>query len=248
MLNIIGLGYSIDPTIKGLNLIKSSDKIFLEMYTNLLDYHIKEEVEKKIGKKVEIIKREKVESNYLIEKSKENNVCLLIIGDPFFATTHIALLVEAEKKGIKVNVVNNASIFTAIGKTGLSLYKFGRTVTLAYWRENYKPTSPIKFIEKNKKIGLHTLVLLDISEDKGPMNAKEGILLFKKMERHEGINVINELIVLSRLGRIDEKITYGKIDNLLKINLGKPLFSFVVPGKLNNIEKEFLFRYSIDNL
>ena len=246
MLNIIGLGYSIDPTVKGLSLIKSSDKVFLESYTSPVDNNIKEEVEEKIGRSVEVIKREEVESDYLIKQSRGGDISLLVIGDPFFATTHIALIVEAEKEGVKVNIVNNASIFNGVGKTGLSLYKFGRTVTLAYWRENYKPTSPIKFIEKNKSIGLHTLVLLDV--DKKPMDAKEGINLLKKMEEIEGINIIEELVVLSRLGRNDEKITYGKVENLLKVELGKPLFSFIVPGELNQVEKEFLFRYSINNL
>ncbi len=244
MLNLIGLGYSIDPTLSSLHLIKNSDAVFLEAYTSPVSNKIKEEVESKIGREVKIIKREKVESDYLIKIAKENNISLLVVGDPLFATTHISLMLEAKRNNVKVNVVNNASIFNAVGKTGLSLYKFGRTVTISYWRENYRPTSPIKFIQKNKSIGLHTLALLDVSEDKGPMDAKEGINLIKKMEEKEGIKVVDKLVVLSRMGRIDEKITYGSIDELLNVDLGKPLFCFVIPGQMNRVEEEFLLSLS----
>ncbi len=240
MLNIIGLGYNIDPTMKGLELIDKSDEVYLETYTTPILNDIKTFVEKQIKKEIILIDRSKLESNYLIERAKQKQISLLVIGDPFFATTHISLIVECKRANINVNIVNNASIFNAIGKTGLSLYKFGRTVTLSYWRENYKPTSPFDFIIKNKSIGLHTLVLLDVAEDKGPMSAYEGLNMLKEMEKIKKVKILDKLFVLSRIGFEDERINYGDIDILLKKDLGSPLFSFIIPGELNNIEREFI--------
>jgi len=84
----------------------------------------------------------------------------LIIGDIFGATTHIDIMQRALDKKIKVNVVHNASILTAVGETGLELYKFGKTTSIPFENENIK--SPIRVLEDNQKIKLHTLFLLDL--------------------------------------------------------------------------------------
>ena len=64
------------------------------------------------------------ESNFdeiinLIEKDKSKNVALLIVGDPFCATTHSDIYLRCTEKNIKVEVIHNASIMNAIGITGL---------------------------------------------------------------------------------------------------------------------------------
>jgi diphthine synthase len=238
-LSVVGLGYSIDPTVKGVMAAKEADAIYLDGYTSPVAKNMKALVEKSIGVKVKVADRKMIEEGAILDESKSKKVCLLVIGDPLFATTHISLINDAKKLGIQINIVSNAGIFNAVGKTGLSPYKFGRTVTLSYWREKYKPTSPLELIEKNKSIGLHTLVLLDVAEDLGPMDAKAGIAQIRKMEQALGRNIVKEMFVLSRIGFSDEKITFGEIGALEKSELGKPLFCFIVPGETNETEKEF---------
>jgi diphthine synthase len=239
MLSVVGLGYSVDPTSKGLKTIAKAKEIYLDSYTSPVSRDLKALVEREIGREVKLAERKFIEEGGLVKEAMKTDVALLVVGDPFFATTHVSMMIEAREKGIETEVISNASIFDAVGRTGLSPYKFGRTVTLSYWREKYRPTSPLELIEKNRGIGLHTLVLLDVAEDLGPMDAKTGIAQVREMEKAIGKGVIKELFVISRAGFEDERITFGDIGKLEKESLGKPLFCFVVPGEMTETERDF---------
>jgi len=238
MLALVGLGINIDPTIEGIETAKRCDEIFLEKYTSPLPVGIQGKLKKLIKKEIALLDREGVESDFLIDRAKNKNVCLLVVGDPLVATTHISLLAECRKRKIETKIVHNSSILTAVARTGLQLYKFGRTVTIAKWSENYKPTSPLLLIEKNLSIGLHTLALLDVQPE--PMDAREAIKQLFDMERIEGKKIVKDVVVLSRLGFEDEKITYGDAEKLLERDLGKPPFSIVIPATLHPAEEEYL--------
>jgi diphthine synthase len=86
----------------------------------------------------------------------------LVVGDAFCATTHSDLYLRAIKLGIKVEVIHNASIISAVGCTGLQVYRFGEVVSVPLWTEKWKPDSFYPKILKNRKADLHTLVLVDI--------------------------------------------------------------------------------------
>lgn len=107
MLYIIGLGLSDleDVTIKGLNAIKSSDQVYLEHYTSILneDPNYKDELEKFYGKKIILADRTMVEQNSddIIDNAKDKTVSFLVVGDPFGATTHSDLVLRAIQKGNK---------------------------------------------------------------------------------------------------------------------------------------------------
>ena len=135
MLNLIGLGLNNEKsiTLEGLETLKQSDKIYLETYTSKW-YGSLENLEEMIGKKIIQLKRLGLEENSekILEEAKTQKISLLVIGDPLVATTHITLLLEAKKKGIKTRVIHNASIYSSVGETGLHLYKFGATVTLPF--------------------------------------------------------------------------------------------------------------------
>lgn len=92
----------------------------------------------------------------------ESNYAFLVVGDAFCATTHSDLYLRAVKLGIKVEVIHNASIISAVGCTGLQVYKFGETVSVPLWTEKWRPDSWYQKILKNRKSDLHTLVLVDI--------------------------------------------------------------------------------------
>ena len=88
----------------------------------------------------------------------------LVVGDPFSATTHtdLALRCRQHDPPIKTRTLPNASILTAVGATGLSLYAFGQTISMVFFTDTWKPDSFYGRVKDNNGLGLHTLVLLDI--------------------------------------------------------------------------------------
>ena len=165
MLNIIGIGLGDekDITLKGLELVKKADFVYLESYTSRLNCSISK-LEKLYGKKIILADRSLVENGTeIVLNAKEKDVSFLVIGDVFGATTHIDIMERAKEAKVKINIVHNASILTAVGETGLELYKFGKTTSIPF--ENSNVVSPVKVFEVNHKIGLHTLFLLDLRPD-----------------------------------------------------------------------------------
>ncbi|XP_029654497.1 diphthine methyl ester synthase-like, partial [Octopus sinensis] len=74
----------------------------------------------------------------------------------------------------QIRVLHNASIISAVCTSGLSVYiqevtiqaiKFGETVSIVFWTENWQPDSFYDKILSNKRRGLHTLCLLDGMND-----------------------------------------------------------------------------------
>ena len=131
-LYLIGLGLNDekDISIKGLEIVKKCDKVYLENYTSKLNAQI-EDLEKLYNKKIIQADRKFVEeTGSILKEAKTKEIALLIIGDVFGATTHIELFIQAKKQNIPVKIINNASVLNAIGITGLSLYNFGKVTTI----------------------------------------------------------------------------------------------------------------------
>ncbi|VVC02465.1 Diphthine synthase [Candidatus Bilamarchaeum dharawalense] len=227
---LVGLGVSCDITLSGLEAIQTADNVYIETYTNPLDEETIQNLEKKTGKKFEKLERDKLESSFLVNQAKSSNVCVLISGDPLTATTHVTLVVEAKQKNIPVQVIHNSSIYsTAPARSGLQIYRFGKTASLVNPRPNYKPVSSLDIIRENLTRNLHTLVLLDTEPQ--PMEAKVALEMLSEFET---------AVVLSCVGHKDEKIVFGKVKNLIGIELGKPPFTLIIPAKLHHIEEEYL--------
>jgi len=248
MLSLIGLGLwnEEDITLKGINRAKNADKVYIELYTSKW-YGILEKLEKIIGKRIEILKRENLEekSDQIVKEAMNKKVILFVLGDPLIATTHASLLFEAKKSGIKTEIIHNASIYSAIGETGLHAYKFGSTVTIPFPEKtsNKSPVSTSKLIKENKKIGLHTLLLLDIISEKNRyMTPNEGmkILLGTKIFTND-----TEVVVFARAGSDKPLIIYGKVEDLIEKDFGEPPFVLILPGKLHFTEKEYLDMFRV---
>ena len=127
---------------------------------------------------------------------------------------------------------------------GLQNYKFGRTTTLAYPEKDYFPTSPYDVIKDNKKMGLHTLILLDIQADNDRyMTANEGMKLLLEMEENKNGKIYNEdsiICVVDRAGSDKPVVAAGTFKNMTKKDFGPPLHTLVIPGKLHFMEVEAL--------
>ncbi len=235
-LTLIGAGISFDLTLSAVEELKKCDEVYLERYTNIIEEGKIRSLETLVGKKIVILERNDIESDFLIKKAKSTNIALLSSGDPLTATTHITLLIDGKKAGIKTRIIHNSSIHTAAaGKAGLQIYKFGKTCTLPNPRPNYAPTSWFDTIKENVEKGAHTLVLLDTEPE--PMDAKTAIELIEKVDK-EGL--VKKLVVLSRIGEHDERVVYDEIIQLKSRDLGKPPFALIVPGKLHPVEEEYL--------
>jgi len=242
----VGLYDEKDLSVKALHEFKKSDKVYAEFYTAKLVGTTLEKLEKQIGKKIIVLNREQTEKgDIIIESAKKENVAFLTCGDSMTATTHVDLRIRAEKEGIKTNIIHGSSIVTAVsGLLGLMNYKFGRTTTLAYPEGDYFPTSPYDVILDNKKMGLHTLVLLDIQADKERyMTANDALNLLLEMEEKKGEKLLDKdsvVCVVARAGSKDVVVLADTISSLLGKDFGPPLHTIVIPGNLHFMEIEAL--------
>ena len=234
-LNIIGIGLNNhkDISLKGLELIKESDFVYLEFYTSKLSCSI-EQLERLFGKKIIIANRELVESKQpFLEQAKTKKVSLLIIGDVFSATTHMTIMLQAKKLGIKVNIINNASVLNAIGIVGLELYKFGRVVSIPFHNEQVK--APIKALKDNQSVNLHTLFLLDLD----PLN--NSYLSIKQASDYlirNGISKNTLCIGCARLGGDDFVIRTDTLEKIGNYVYGDAPYCLIIPSKTMHFVEE----------
>ncbi len=232
MLYLIGLGLDLkDISLRALEAIKKSEKAYLETYTTTFPYKI-QDLEKLIGKKVLVSKRETFENNLntLIDQAKREDVAILIYGDPLAATTHITIIREAEKARVQVEIIHNNSIFNVISDTGLQLYKFGKTTSLPRWQNRYHPTSFFEIIKENLSIKAHTLILVDPG-----LSLKEAL---EEIQESDKSSVLKdkEIIIFSKGGLREQKILKGKLTQLISKKIDEP-FSIIVPGELHFSEE-----------
>jgi len=256
----IGLNDAEDITVKGLNAVKKCKYVYLENYTSILQ-STKEELEKFYGKDIVLASRDLVEkqAEEILDKSVNDDVAFLVVGDVFGATTHTDIFLRAKEKNIQVKIINNASILNAIGVVGLELYKYGKTTSIVFPDNNWLPETPYDVIKQNQSFGLHTLCLLDIKtaepsrenilKNKNKpcesrfMTVNEAIEVLLKIEekRKENIFTFDTLCIgVSRIGRADQIIKFGKASELLNKNFGEPLHSLIIPGNLHFIEEDCL--------
>lgn len=272
VLFLIGLGlYSEkDISVRGLELVKSSDFIYMEYYTSILGVS-KETLEKFYGKEIILADREMIESEFekeILDKAVKFKVALLVVGDPFSATTHVDLFSRAIKSNIKVEVLNNASIINSCGVTGLSLYRFGEIISVPFFTSKWKPYSFYEKIKKNIDMDLHTLLLLDIkvkevSEEnllKGKMiydqprfmTINQALSQIKESEEKLGLGILKEetrFVGLARVGAPDQLIISGTFIDLIDYDFGKPLHSLIMVGKnIHSMELEMYNYYHISKI
>jgi diphthine synthase len=253
MLTLIGLGLNDekDLTLRGLEAIKAADRVYLEGYTSYLNTPLKR-LEDLVEKKINVLDRKEIEETPDETLLAEGEVSLIVLGDPLVATTHSDLMLRARAAGIKTRVIHNASIYSAVAETGLQIYKFGRTTTIAYPEGDYFPKSPYDVLKENKMRGLHTLCLLDVKSDVGRyMTVNEGISLLLRMESERIQSQYREstpTVGIARLGADDAVIRYGTAGQLINEKFDGPPHTLIVPGKLHPMEEEMLEAYKAEDL
>ena len=266
VLNLIGLGIGNekDITMNGFDAIQTSDEIYLEHYTSIIKDANIETLKNFYKKDIKLASRDLVEKEIenIIQEAKTKNISFLIVGDVFSATTHMDLMLRAKELGTKVNIFNNASILNAIGNIGLELYKFGKTTSMVFFEENWKPKNVYDILKQNKSIQAHTLILLDIKIAEPSLeDLKKGLTKASKprfMTVNQALQQLIELeetykenlisketlaIGVARLNSKSEFIKTGTIKELLSTDFGDPIHCLIIPDKMHFIEEDAINRF-----
>ncbi|XP_019870422.2 diphthine methyl ester synthase [Aethina tumida] len=266
----LGLGDYKDITVKGLEIVKKCERIYLEAYTSILTCGA-DALEEFYGKKIITADRNLVETEVdeILAGSENTDIALLVVGDPFGATTHTDIILRAIQKGIKYQVVHNASIMNAVGCCGLQLYSFGETVSIPYWMDGWEPDSFYDKIVANYEHKLHTLCLLDIKVKEPTLEsltkkkieympprfmsvseAAQQLITIIERKRENGDNpIVTEdslCIGLARVGSDSQQLVTCSLKAMANVDLGGPLHSMIIAGPvLHPLETDYIEQFKI---
>jgi diphthine synthase len=185
-------------------------------------------------------------------------VALLIVGDPFSATTHSDLTARADELGVPLTVYHNASIMNAAGVTGLQLYRFGQTVSIPFFKENWRPHSFATKIRANVEADLHTMCLLDIKvKEQTDENLLRNRPIFEPprfmsisqaarqlLESHRvlgeevvGYSPNTTVVAVARVGSRDQLLASMSLSAAAGFDAGLPLHTLLLCSSLHVMEE-----------
>ncbi len=243
MLTFVGLGLHDhrDVSVRGLFAIRNAGLVFLESYTSRLAGTSVEEMEDFFGKEVTVITRRDVEErpHVILDPAAEGDVAFLTGGDPMVSTTHADLRIRAHRRGIRTAIIHGASIASAVcGLSGLQNYRFGKSCSLPFPEKNWYPLTPAEVIRANLSLQLHTLVYLDIRDERC-MTVHDAVLLLEEMSQRCSFS-IPLYVGIARAGSPAPEVFCGDAKRVLAHDFGPPLHVLIVPGPLHVMEKEYL--------
>jgi diphthine synthase len=238
-----GLADEQDLSRRALLRLKECDVLLAEAYTAILAEGSLARLSEEIGRPIRLLTRAELEAEHVVLEAlrTHSKVALLVAGDPFAATTHVAIRLAAERAGHSWVYFPNASILTAAASfLGLIHYRFGRTVSLPFPAPGFEPNSPFEFIGRNRAQNLHTLVLLDLRPEEGAFLTARAAL--EQLEAHDPNGTVvplsASLAVVARVGSATAQGWYGSRLALQGIDFGPPLHALVVPAADLHFEEE----------
>ena len=261
----LGLGDEKDITVKGLEIVKKCKTVYLEAYTSILlnqGVGVADGLSAFYGREVVVADREAVEGGDVLDGAESDDIALLVVGDPFGATTHSDLVVRCKERGIPCEVVHNSTIMSAIGVCGLQLYRYGQSVSLCFWTDSWRPDSWYDKILESTRVGLHALLLLDIKvKEQSIENMARGRKIYEpprfmtvqqaaeqvlEISKSRGCTVVTPqttAVGLARVGTKDQMIVAASLEELATVDFGEPLHSMVICGDVHEAEEEHLAMY-----
>nr|BAJ49696.1 diphthine synthase [Candidatus Caldarchaeum subterraneum] len=238
-----GLGRFEHLTIEALETVKNAEKIYVDTYTSFWAADFFDKLREAAGHVV-AADRKMLEDNVhkLVSEAVENEIVLLTPGDPFIATTHLAIRTLAHRKNVSVKVVHGVSaVSAAVSSSGLHIYKFGKTATIPKTTDSNMLNEIFKTIETNLSNNLHTLLLLDTS-DHG-LTIPEAVKQLLDYSKQHGKSFINQntlMMALARLGFPDNMTLAAPAEKLMIHNFPPPPHSIIIPSNLHFTEEEIL--------
>ncbi|MCX8196372.1 MAG: diphthine synthase [Acidilobaceae archaeon] len=248
MLVLAGYGLSARGVTRELEEeLERADVIYAEQYTMPSAAWLEEAV-RKYGSKAVLASRSALEesSRKVVEEARSKRVVILTAGDPLIATSHLALLAEAAEAGVEFKYLPAASgVCAAKAFSGLNYYRFGRTATVPGPWKGFKPYSIAAYIYGNLCVDLHTLLLLDVSDEGrqlSPAEAAAAVLEAEEALERElsyvGLLRLLPALVIERAGM--EGARLRPYDSLQRLSLSREAFaepsSIAVPAPLNRVE------------
>lgn len=252
MLSFVGLGLYDERsvTVAGQDAIQNADSVFAETYTSRLINATVEDVAAHHGITIDRRDREGIEQNPepILSAAESGDAVVLTAGDTMISTTHVALRVSAEQRGIATRVVNGVSAGTAaVGLSGLQNYRFGKAVTMPFpWAHGggTVPASVVETLEANRKRGLHTLVYLDIKIGRGPDGPDPNHEEYMTADTAAGLlwEAWEDTLAVAvcRAGATEPVVTADRLSVLAHQDFGDPLHLLIVPSDLHHVEAEAL--------
>ena len=202
--------------------MKKVDVIYLETYTSCVPPWTIEFLSKLCGKDVKLITRQQLENEnakvIIKDLDEGKNVAFIVPGDPFIATTHNYVRVLAKIKGHEVHVVHGVSIISSvISLLGLSPYRVGPIATVTYPRCGVYSRRPYDIVKDNLNRNLHTILLLDISDEGGFMTIPEAVEILLKLEEMFGEGVFTKDRIVIGVARVGFPNYLVRCDRLEKL-------------------------------
>jgi diphthine synthase len=243
MLTFVGLGLYDERsiTVEGREAVREADRVFAEFYTSHLVGATVEDLEAYHDVTVEVRDREGVERNPdpILDAAADGDAVFLTAGDTMISTTHVDLRLRAHERGIETRLVHGVTAQSAASSlTGLQNYRFGKAVTLpfpyAHGGEDV-PQSVVESIEANRERGLHTLVYLDIKDERSEYMTGD---VAAEMLAAGWQDVLG--VVVGRAGSPDPVVAADRLSALAEREFGDPLHMLVVPGDLHHVEADAL--------
>jgi diphthine synthase len=248
----VGLGLNDEKgiTLKGLEETKTADAVFMETYTSRMPDFNMEHFKVLCGRKIQMLTRSDLEEEngkVILQAAKTGKAVFLVPGDPFIATTHVTLRIDAEKQGIPTRIVHGISIMSAIvSLSGLHNYKFGKTVTVPF-SDNFSET-PYNVIAQNQKLGLHTLCLLDLRQAENRYlsikDALKQLLVVEEKKKQGAVTDCTPVVGIARAGSNSPILKAGFIKDIVDCDFGKPPYSLIIPGNLHFMEVDALIAFA----
>jgi len=247
----LGLGDERGLSREAWAVLERAAAVFAEEYTAIAPDGTIDRIASALGRPVVRLGRAELESErpVLAALAAHAHVALLVVGDPFAATTHVALRLAAEGAGHATRYVPGPSILTAAaGFLGVSHYRFGRTVSVPFPAPGFRPRSPLEQIAGNRERELHTLLLLDLDPTGARfLTADRALGLLRELDP-EGLVLPKDALVavVARVGRDDAAGWVGSAEALASLDFGPPPHAvLVLAPRLHFEEAAALRRFAL---
>ncbi len=235
-------------TLEFFEALNSADVVYVEFYTMPSSNWVLEAL-RPWSHKVRVVSRKGLEegSAGIVEEAVSRFVVVVSPGDPLIATTHHTLLAESRVRGVEARYIPGVSgVCSAKAYSGLSYYRFGRTVTIpGPWR-GVKPYTSILTIYGNLCIDAHTLLLLDVADDGVQLDPRDAAKILLDIEEIisrelslKGIVKDTPAIIVGGAGTPEpEVLIYESLADIpAESRTLKQPSSIIMPAPLSPIEK-----------
>ncbi len=246
MIYLMGLGLrGLDSiTLLEDRILTSCHRIYMEIYTSISPEKTIHQIEERYGKEVIPASRKDIEnSSAILDQARTLDVCLLVTGDPLYATTHNQIRLDASLAGIRLETIENSSALSVIpGRVGLFPYRMGPPVSLPFISEKFMPRSVLDKIGRNLANNLHTLLLLDLAPGR-TMYPWESASILLELEKHHCTGIIgenSEVIVAANVSQEGETLIMGKLGEISEWKENLSPSSMIITADLSPKEREFV--------